>query len=469
MLTAEQNERLTQVGPGTPMGELMRRYWQPIAAYAELSENPTKAIRLLGEDLVLYRDRSGTLGLIEASCAHRRVHMLYGIPEERGLRCPYHGWLYDESGQCLEMPAEAPESTFPTRVRLKAYPVEELGGLVFAYLGPAPVPLVPRWGPFTAKGVARSIGWAVVPCNWLQIMENSLDPVHGEYNHQYFSNYVLERMGILEERGDLFGKRPFELSEEGADFWRTGSKIRHHTKVGFTAFEHGILKHRLYDHEDEETSLGWRIGHPILFPNFEQGGLDHFQIRVPMDDTHTYYLWYRYSMPLPGEEADDDPDAVNVYKVPMPGLDENMQPVWGLMDNNSGQDNMMWTSQGPIMQRPLEKLGQSDVGIIMFRRMLLEQLSVMEDGGDPMNVFRHAPPEGEHIVVPMEELDPAAVGDPTYGRAAEVAAGRRAPRIGNGNTQKYDPVLLRHTAKAGGTLPPPPPSIAIDMADAAPG
>ena len=469
MLTAEQNERLTQVGPGTPMGELMRRYWQPIAAYAELSENPTKAIRLLGEDLVLYRDRSGTLGLIEASCAHRRVHMLYGIPEERGLRCPYHGWLYDESGQCLEMPAEAPESTFPTRVRLKAYPVEELGGLVFAYLGPAPVPLVPRWGPFTAKGVARSIGWAVVPCNWLQIMENSLDPVHGEYNHQYFSNYVLERMGILEERGDLFGKRPFELSEEGAGFWRTGSKIRHHTKVGFTAFEHGILKHRLYDHEDEETSLGWRIGHPILFPNFEQGGLDHFQIRVPMDDTHTYYLWYRYSMPLPGEEADDDPDAVNVYKVPMPGLDENMQPVWGLMDNNSGQDNMMWTSQGPIMQRPLEKLGQSDVGIIMFRRMLLEQLSVMEDGGDPMNVFRHAPPEGEHIVVPMEELDPAAVGDPTYGRAAEVAAGRRAPRIGNGNTQKYDPVLLRHTAKAGGTLPPPPPSIAIDMADAAPG
>ncbi|MCH7482563.1 MAG: aromatic ring-hydroxylating dioxygenase subunit alpha [Chloroflexi bacterium] len=469
MLTAEQNERLTLVGPGTPMGELMRRYWQPIAAYAELSTNPTKAIRLLGEDLVLYKDRSGTLGLLEASCAHRRVHLLYGIPEDNGLRCPYHGWLYDASGQCLEMPAEAPESTFPSRVQLKAYPVAELGGLVFAYLGPAPAPVLPHWGPFVAKGVVRSIGWAVVPCNWLQIMENSLDPVHGEYNHQYFCNYVLERMGILDDRGDLLGERPAQLSAEGESFWRKGATIRHHKKVGFTAFEHGILKHRLYAFEDEETSLGWRIGHPILFPNYEHGGLDHFQIRVPMDDTHTYYLWYRYSPPRDGEQASDDPDDVNVYKVPMPGLDGDMQPVWGLMDNNSGQDNMMWTSQGPIMQRPIEKLGQSDVGIIMFRRMLFEQLAVMEDGGDPMNVFRKLPPDGEHIVVPVEELDPAAANDPVYSRAAAVATQGRKPRIGAGNTQKYDPVLLRHTADAGGTLPPPPPSIEIDMAEAAPG
>ncbi len=118
MLTQKMNERLTQVGPGTPMGTLMRRYWFPVAALSELKANPTKAVRLLGEDLVLYRDRSGTLGLIEASCAHRRVHLLYGIPEDNGLRCPYHGWLYDETGQCREMPAEAPESTFPSRVQI---------------------------------------------------------------------------------------------------------------------------------------------------------------------------------------------------------------------------------------------------------------------------------------------------------------------------------------------------------------
>ena len=122
MLTKEQNQMLTEVGPGTPMGELMRRYWQPIAALSQLKENPTKAVRLLGEDLVLFRDRSGTLGLIQESCPHRRVNLLYGIPEEHGLRCPYHGWLFDETGQCLEMPAEAPDSTFKDRVTAKSYP-----------------------------------------------------------------------------------------------------------------------------------------------------------------------------------------------------------------------------------------------------------------------------------------------------------------------------------------------------------
>ena len=148
MLSAEDNAALTRVGRGTPLGELMRRYWQPIAGVAELKNNPTKAIRLLGEDLVLFKDQRGQLGLIDASCAHRRVNLLFGIPEENGLRCPYHGWLYDQTGQCLEMPAEAPDSTFPSRVKLKSYPVETLGGLVFAYLGPEPAPMVPHYYPF---------------------------------------------------------------------------------------------------------------------------------------------------------------------------------------------------------------------------------------------------------------------------------------------------------------------------------
>ena len=144
MLSIEENERLTRVGPGTPMGDLMRRYWHPVAASIELKENPTRAVRLLGEDLVLYKDRSGILRLIQESCPHRRVNMLYGIPEQHGLRCPYHGWLFDETGSCLEMPAEAPDSTFKDRVQALSYPVEELGGLIFAYLGPQPVPLLPR-------------------------------------------------------------------------------------------------------------------------------------------------------------------------------------------------------------------------------------------------------------------------------------------------------------------------------------
>ena len=201
MLTKEQNQMLTEVGPGTPMGELMRRYWQPIAALSQLKENPTKAVRLLGENLVLFRDRSGTLGLIQESCPHRRVNLLYGIPEEHGLRCPYHGWLFDETGQCLEMPAEAPDSTFKDRVTAKSYPVEELGGMVWAWLGPEPRPLVPHWEAFVKDNVQRDIGWAVLPCNWMQIMENSLDPVHVEHLHQVFSNYVIERLGKGEQEG----------------------------------------------------------------------------------------------------------------------------------------------------------------------------------------------------------------------------------------------------------------------------
>ena len=143
MLSTQENAELTQVGPGTPMGDLMRRYWHPIAATAELDERPTKAVRLMGEDLVLYRDKSGTLGLIERACPHRRVDLSYGIPEEHGLRCMYHGWMMDETGQCIEQPFEEtvhPDGRFKEKVKIAGYPVQEMAGLVFAYMGPQPTP-----------------------------------------------------------------------------------------------------------------------------------------------------------------------------------------------------------------------------------------------------------------------------------------------------------------------------------------
>ena len=192
------------------MGELMRRYWQPIAAVAELDDNPVKPVKLLGESLVLYRDRQGRLGLIGDTCPHRRTSMLYGVPEDEGLRCPYHGWMFNETGQCIEMPAEAPDSTFPSRVKMAGYPVQELCGLIFAYLGPEPVPLLPRWDMFVWDNVLRDIGSTIIPCNWLQIMENSLDPVHVEWLHGRFADYVLERLG-----------RP-ELKRQ---FYRPGSEL----------------------------------------------------------------------------------------------------------------------------------------------------------------------------------------------------------------------------------------------------
>ena len=193
MLSKDLNSMLTQVGPGTPGGALLRYYWYPVAATVELDENPVKKVRLLSEDLVLYRDRSGNLGLIDEQCPHRRVSMEYGIPEEEGLRCPYHGWLFNHEGRCLEQPAEPWNSTFKDRVTTKAYRVQELGGLVFAYLGPEPAPLLPRYDLYIWDNVVRQIGATMVPCNWLQPMENSVDPVHVEWLHAYFFNYVLER------------------------------------------------------------------------------------------------------------------------------------------------------------------------------------------------------------------------------------------------------------------------------------
>ena len=222
MLTQAENDRITRVGAGTPMGELMRRYWHPIAGTEEMSKRPTKAVRLLGEDLVLYRDLSGTLGLIGKRCAHRGIHLIYGWPAEHGLRCPYHGWLYDETGQCIEQPAEPSDSTYKDRVKIQGYPVQELGGLVFAYLGPEPVPLLPRWDLLVWDNVERSIQVADVPCNWLQCMENSLDPVHNEWLHGWYGEWVLKSAG------------------KSADHL-TLQRMRHR-RIGFDRFEYGMIK-----------------------------------------------------------------------------------------------------------------------------------------------------------------------------------------------------------------------------------
>jgi 5,5'-dehydrodivanillate O-demethylase len=185
LLTAARNEMLTQVGPGTPMGELLRRYWQPVGGASELDTDPIKPIRLLGEDLVLYRDSGGRYGLIDRHCPHRRADMAYGWVEETGIRCSYHGWLIDEAGRCLEQPYEDTASPKPSKsgCDAKAYPVKECAGLLFAYLGPLPAPELPVWEAFTWPNGFREIVLADVPCNWFQCQENSIDPVHFEWMH----------------------------------------------------------------------------------------------------------------------------------------------------------------------------------------------------------------------------------------------------------------------------------------------
>jgi 5,5'-dehydrodivanillate O-demethylase len=358
MLTVSDNDRISRVSPGSPMGDMMRRYWQPIATVEDLEREEVKAVRILGENLVLYKSTTGTYGLIQERCPHRSASLAYGIPHEDGIRCPYHGWLFNEDGKCLEMPfedVENPEAHFRDKITVDSYPVETLGGLVFTYMGPIEKkPLLPRWEWFTREDVNRSIGITHLPCNWLQCMENSMDPVHFEWLHANLINYVAKRRG---EEPLMFPAK--------------------HQKVAFDVFEYGIYKRRLLQGDDPETSPDWLIGHPVLFPNIlDTGG--SYQIRVPIDDHNTLHFLYRASVVKEGEEP-----KINVADVPWKHDDGRL-----VVETVIGTDMMAWITQGPITPRHLEHLGVSDRGIILYRSILSDAIEAVERGEDPPGIVR---------------------------------------------------------------------------------
>ena len=419
MLTREENEWLTCVGPGTPAGELLRRYWQPVATSSEMAHLSTKIIKILGEELVLFKDKQGKLGLVGAYCPHRRANLIYGIPDEDGLRCPYHGWKFDRTGCCLEQPFEdtvRSNSTFKDRVRIPGYPVQELGGLIFAYLGPKPEPLVPRWDLLVQEGVVREIGHAVTPCNWLQTAENILDPVHVEWLHHEFGNYAAERTG---KGGRL---RP---------------RIRH-LNITFDLAEYGIIKRRLLEGESEEAD-DWKIGHWLVFPNIQKG-TDMLRFRVPVDETRTAQ-WY-YSVRLSSDGEVQRAEEIPLYQMPSPVLDERGQPQWEFLDGDvDPQDNAIFVSQGTIYDRTQETLGESDRGIVLYRLLLDRQIKIMQAGKDPMNVFRDA---GKNVCLNL----------PTERREAFLAGslGRAGRETRRGYASKYRSLLGEPTVAEGSEL-----------------
>jgi 5,5'-dehydrodivanillate O-demethylase len=264
-------------------------------------------------------------------------------------------------------------------VKVAGYPVKELAGLIFAYLGPQPAPLLPRWEQLIWDDAVRDIAISHLPCNWLQCQENSVDPVHVEWMHAYFAKYIQEGPGF---------NGPDQLMN-----------LPKHQKIGFDAFEHGIIKRRVLEGYSEEDD-DWKEGHPILFPNIllvGSGASCTFQFRVPIDDENTYHVSLYAWRPAPGAVAPMQ-EVVPYREVAL--KDDDGRWVVNLVFN---QDYMGWVTQGPIARRDLEKLGESDKGLIMLRKMLREQIGVMEDGGDPMNVFRNEPDE-TGIHAPMEQV-----------------------------------------------------------------
>jgi 5,5'-dehydrodivanillate O-demethylase len=378
MLSPELNERLTRVGPDTPCGELMRRYWIPIAPSAQLLENPVRKVRFLGEDLVLYRDRSGGLGLIGDRCLHRRVDMQYGIPDECGLRCPYHGWLYDETGTCTERPLEAqPRRTIPQK--LKGYPVRELGGLVFAYMGPLPAPDLPRWDLYVWPNAIRQISVMELACNWLQCQENTADSTHSIYLHGHYFQYQLHRMG-QEER----------LNDKTHTSYGRMAMARGVREVFAKSTATGMTKGVIYDDPETPGATIQRESHMVIFPFCTRTGKpgsprSEFQLRVPIDDTHTYLICYQvYAAPA---SVPVEAQAVVPYYVP-PRIDEHDRPI---LDYVLSQDIVAWESQGAICDRENEVLGRTDAALVFMRRQLKEQIDLVEAGEPPLNVFPTSP------------------------------------------------------------------------------
>ena len=365
----------------------MRRYWHPIVPAALLEARSVQSVRLLGEDLTLYRDRSGTLGLIGQRCPHRLVDMRFGIPEDEGLRCPYHGWLFDKTGACIETPLEPPHLNFKSKVAIEAYPVQELGGLIWAYLGPLPAPLLPQDDLFVREDGFRQIVGHRLPCNWLQVMDNRADLGHGYYTHGRQGQYIAELAGAPPE----YLKRPEALLRPIVEMNGRQAYPKHRYVRNAYGFAKAMLPS---DQPDEVGGKGWEEGmNPVLFPYqlvlmpISGDGFPTikrvYQIGVPIDDTTTWHIYY-FCYTFPKEI--DPPKQRTVPYVEVPLKDEKGEFI---LDYITGQDMVTWWAQGEIADRTREHLGYSDSVLIAHRQLLEEQIALVEQGGEPINVFRN--------------------------------------------------------------------------------
>jgi 5,5'-dehydrodivanillate O-demethylase len=300
-------------------------------------------------------------------CPHRSASLAYGRVDEEGIRCPYHGWKFDATGRCLEQPAEPSDRAFKDRIKHVAYPVQYLGGLVWAYLGPAPVPLLPRWDVLVWENGRRwGVKESIIDCNWLQPMENSVDPSHLFWLH--------------------------------GDTAHLGPRVKKYAESHeFIPFEYGIKKRR--------TTLPLATGaapevdeHPLLFPTTlrhvaladDGSGCRHnLQIRVPVDDQHTQVFRVNF-IPSDTEKSPADTPVPWRYSALKTGPREYK------MNMVSAQDSMAWETQGPLTDRAREHLGAGDEGIIVLRKLLREQIERVQRGLDPIGVIRD--PEKNQLI-----------------------------------------------------------------------
>ena len=350
MLTKEENDILTRVEPGTPGGELLRRYWWPVGFSEEIkAKDRPRRIQLLCEDMVLFRDGTGKLGVLHLNCTHRGASLEFGRVEDRGIRCCYHGWLYATDGRCLEQPAEPEASTFLDRVRQPAYRAEELGGLIFAYLGPEPAPLLPRYDLLVLENGGRVVGGGEEHCNWLQRAENSVDQSHLIALHASAYPHLA-------------------LKKPNLDWQKTWYGIRIQTQIDSTKAPK--ISHWVFPAHTRHTTAR------------KERKPDHaLRFRVPTNNTKTTTYWVKfYPQDPPGLETKGlTKREAGVYK----RIDDGW---WGI--ESEEQDRMAQEGQGPIYDRSKEHLALSDRGIVMAREMLAHCIEGVKEGKDPIGVLR---------------------------------------------------------------------------------
>ena len=360
----EEDAELTHVGPDTPGGEYLRRFWQPVCFSDELKDLPLK-IRIMGEDLVAYRDKNGTVGLLELHCPHRGTSLEFGLVGDRGIRCCYHGWLFDADGTILETPGEPADSTLKERLFHGAYPVHEAFGLVFAYLGPPEQkPAFPVYDNLVRPGYKVIPGQKYFyPCNWLQIQENTMDATHTAFLHTIVSGAVFtEEFGVLPELDYV------------------------ETPIGM-----------IYVGTRRVADNVWARMVEVVLPNLQQvapiwetgrqersfSGPMMSRWLVPVDDTHTMFIEMRHVSETEGETPDWWADRSIMLAGQMnAGSYEEGQRHPG--------DYEAQVSQRPIAVHGLEHLGETDRGVSMFRRQIRRGIRAVRAGQDPEGLSRVA-------------------------------------------------------------------------------
>lgn len=385
MMTAEENDLLCRVENGAPMGQLMRRHWVPICLQEEVAEadgTPVKA-RILGEDLVVFRDSDGRVGVMDEYCPHRRASLVFGRNEEGGLRCLYHGWKMDVSGKVMEMPSEPAASGMADKTRHKAYPVKEWGGMVWAYMGPAdtmPEFEPPRWAPTAEARV--SIAKVVIPVNWAQILEGAIDSAHSSSLHS--SDMVPARVHGA-EANEKNWLRPSTDKAPRLQVQRSGYGFR------YAAIRRPIFNAQTHDYVRTTVFVApWTV---LIPPN---NLYNVANVNVPADDTHTcfYFIAWGHPAQVPetetwrkflGQTVGVDLDAQ--YR-PLRNYENRFwQDRQAMKAGNftgirgiPNQDMAMWLTMGAIADRTQDRLGASDLAIVEFRKQMVEAVRAFNSG-----------------------------------------------------------------------------------------